>query len=79
MTLSINLIEAISRAVAQDYDPRLTVVSIASSGGSARVELLVTIAGCQQDPNMVMLNVTRTDQGALEHELRAKFRNALNR
>lgn len=79
MKLPIDQIEAISRAVAQEYDPRLGVMSVASSGGSARVELLVTIDGCRQDPCVVMVNVTRTDQAALEHELREKFRDALNR
>jgi len=49
MTLSIHRIEAISRTVAQEYDPRLAVVSVASRGGSVRVELLVTIDGCQQE------------------------------
>ena len=79
MTLSIDRIDAISRAVAQEYDPRLAVVSVASRGGSARVELLVTIDGCRQEPCVVMVNVTRADQRALEHELREKFRDALDR
>jgi hypothetical protein len=79
MSLPIDRIEAISRAVAQQYDARLAVVSLASSGGSARVELLVTIESCRQGPCLVMVNVTRAGEAALEQELREKFRDALNR
>jgi len=79
MSLPIDQVEAISRAVARQYDPRLTVVSLASSGGSARVELLVTIDRCRQGPYLVMVNVTRAGEAALEQELREKFRDAVNR
>ena len=79
MSLPIDRVEAISRAVARQYDPRLRVVSLASSGGSARVELLVTIDRCRQRPYLVMVNVTRAGEAALERELREKFRDALNR
>ena len=80
MMLPIDQIDAISRAVAQECDPRLAVVSVATSGGSsARVELLVTIEDCREEPCVVMVNVTRADQGALERDLREKFRHALNR
>ena len=80
MTLSIDRIDSISRAIAQEYDSRLTVVGVASSGGdTSRVELLVTIDGCRQEPCMVMVNVTRAGETALEHDLREKFRDALSR
>jgi hypothetical protein len=79
MSLPIDRVEAISRAVAKQYDPRLRVVSLASSGGSTRVELLVTIDRRRQRPYLVMVNVTRAGEAALERELREKFRDALTR
>ena len=79
MSLPIDRIEAISRAVAQQYDPRLTVVSLASSGGSARVELLVTIDRYRQGQCLLMMNVTRAGEAALEQELQERFRDALGR
>jgi len=79
MSLPIDQVEAISRAVAQQYDPRLTVISLASSGGSARVELLVIIDRFRQGQCLVMVNVTRAGKAALERDLREKFRDALNR
>jgi hypothetical protein len=79
MSLPINRVEAISRAVAKQYDPRLRVVSLASSGGSTRVELLVTIDRRRQRPYLVMVNVTRAGEAALERELRERFRDALTR
>jgi len=79
MTLSIHRIEAISRTVAQEYDPRLAVVSVASRGGSARVELLVTIDRYPQRPCLLMMNVTRAGAVALEQELGKKLRDALRR
>ena len=79
MSLPIDRVEAISRAVAEQYDPCLRVVSLASSGGSTRVELLVTIDRCRQRPYLVMVNVTRAAEAALKRELREKFRDALTR
>ena len=40
---------------------------------------LVTIESCRQGPYLVMVNVTRAGEAALEQELREKFRDALNR
>jgi hypothetical protein len=78
MSLTINSITAISRAVAANYDPRLHVMGVVSTDGeSGRAELLVTIRGCHTDPCVIMLNVTRLDQAAFERDLREKFRDAL--
>jgi hypothetical protein len=78
MTLTVDAVTAISRSVARAYDPRLEVLGVASTdGGTSRVELLVTIEGCHQDPCVIMINVTRSAQPEFEHELRTKFRDAL--
>jgi hypothetical protein len=78
MTLTIDSITRMSRAVAADCDPRLSVMGVVSTDGeSGRVELLVTIEGCHTEPCIVMLNVTRLGQAAFERDLREKFRDAL--
>ena len=78
--LPMEAITSIGRAVAADTDQRLNVIGVASSGGdTGRVELLVAIEQSREDPSMVMLNVTRSGQGALERDLRDKFHEALAR
>jgi hypothetical protein len=78
MVLHADEVTAISRAVAREYDGALEVLGVASSeGGTGRVELLVTIAGCHREPCVLMLNLTRTEHAAFETELRSKFREAL--
>jgi hypothetical protein len=78
LTLNLDTITAISRAIAADHDPRLEVVGVASSdGGSDRVELLVTIVGCHQEPCILMLNLTRTETSQFERELKLKLREKL--
>ena len=78
MTLTIDSITTMSRAVAADYDPRLHVMGVVSTDGeSGRVELLITIDGCHAEPCVIMLNVTRLGRAAFERDLREKFRDAL--
>jgi hypothetical protein len=78
LTLDLDTITAISRAIAADNDPRLEVIGVASSdGGSDRVELLVTLRGCHQEPCILMLNLTRTEPSQFERELRLKLREKL--
>ena len=78
MALSLDTITAISRDIAADHDPALQVVGVASSdGGSDRVELLVTIVGCHQEPCILMLNLTRAETSQFERELKDKLREKL--
>ena len=76
--LTVESVTTISRHVAADYDPRLHVIGVASTDGeSGRVELLVTIGGCHDEPCVIMLNVTRLGSDAFERDLRDKFADAL--
>ena len=78
VTLHPESLTAISREVARQIDSRLEVVGVASTdGGSERVELLVTLAGCHTDPCTVMINITRSDASSFEHELRQALADAL--
>jgi len=78
LALNLDTVTAISRVVTADHDPPLEVVGVASSdGGSDRVELLVTVVGCHQEPCVLMLNLTRTETSQFEHELKAKLREKL--
>ncbi len=78
MTLDLDTITAISRTIAADHDPRLEVIGVASSdGGSDRVELLVTIVGCHQEPCILMPNLLRTEASAFERELKLTLREKL--
>lgn len=77
-SLTIDTITRISRQIAADYDPRLHVIGVASTDGeSGRVELLVTIRGCHEEPCVIMLNVTRLGRESFERDLREKFGDAL--
>ena len=76
--LSSDAITSISRSIAAQLDPRLHVIGIASSDGeSGRVELLVSVEGCDREPCVAMLNVTRLGRKAFDRDLREKFRDAL--
>jgi len=78
VTLSLDEVSAISRAVVEDYRDDLEVIRVAASeGGIGRVEVLVTISGCHREPCMLMLNLTRAERGMLESELRTKLREVL--
>lgn len=78
MTLNVDAVTEISRAVASELDHRLEVLAVAATeGGSERVELLVTIAGCHREPCAIMLNIDRTDPSRFEVEVREKLRDAL--
>jgi hypothetical protein len=79
MTLNVDLVTALSREIAGELDRRLRVVSVAAAeGGSERVELLVTIAGCHRDPCILMINVTRAEPSEFERDVREKLRAALS-
>jgi hypothetical protein len=78
MPLTADAITEISRSVAAEHSSNLKVLGVASSeGGSDRVELLITITGCHQEPCRFLINVPRTGAAELEAELRIKLRDAL--
>ena len=81
MALNLDTIAAISRDITADQDPPLEVVEVvgvaSSDGGSDRVELLVTIVGCHQEPCVLMLNLTRTEASQFEREFKDKLREKL--
>jgi len=58
--LSIDAVTTLSRDVAAEYDSRLEVVGVTSTAGdNSRVEVLVTVRGCHQEPCVLMVNLTR--------------------
>lgn len=72
-------IAAISRSVALEHGRALQVAGVTSTeGGSDRVEILVTLMGCHQDPCRIIVNVSRADRVVLESELRAVLRRAVS-
>ena len=80
MSIPLDQITEISRAVAAEEGRAINVVGIVSSDADAeRVELLVTIEGCHEAPCTLMLNLTRGDQSELESELRIKLCDAILR
>jgi hypothetical protein len=72
-------ITAISSEVIRGYprQPLEFVGVIASDGGSGRVEVLVTIKGCHDEPCQLVLNLSRRNRAALENELRHTLEVAL--
>jgi hypothetical protein len=76
--LSMDTVTTLSREVAAEYDSRLEVIGVtATAGESSRVEVLVTVRGCHQDPCVLMVNLTRRGQEAFERDLRDKLKHAL--
>jgi hypothetical protein len=76
--LTIGAVTALSREVAAEYDSRLEVVGVASTDGeSGRVEILVTVRGCHEEPCVIMVNLTRLGPRAFERDLRKTLRGAL--
>jgi hypothetical protein len=79
MSLAHDEIAAISSDVIRRYPDRpFEFVGImASEGGSGRVEVMVTVKGCHNDPCRLLLNLSRTNRAALEDELRRKLHEQL--
>jgi len=74
MALNLDRVATISRAVVSQLDQRLNVVSVsATQGGSERAEVLVTVAGCHDEPCLHLVNVSRAAAATLEDEVRSKL------
>ena len=78
MPLDHDQIVAISRDVIQRFPQPLEFVGVmATEGGSNRVEIMVTVRGCHQEPCRLLLNLSRQNQPSLQTELRRKLRASL--
>jgi hypothetical protein len=78
MPLDLDQITAITLDVIRQHPKPLELVGvIPSNGGSSRVELMVTITGCHDEPCRLLLNLSRRSGAALERELRDKLRKLL--
>ena len=68
----------LSRRVARGIDPRLHVEGVTSAdGGTGRVEILVTIAGCHRDPCALVINVRRADQQSTKVDIEGQLTEAI--
>jgi hypothetical protein len=77
MTISLDEITRISRDVARE-DSALELLQVASNdANSERVELLITIRGCHEEPCMLLVNVSRADPVRFERELKTELRKVL--
>jgi acylphosphatase len=76
MSLTVDDITTISRAIAAEQSPAIEIVGVASNLGEGRVELLVNIDGRSQ-PERLLLNLSRNDRSAFEQALKEKLREAL--
>lgn len=78
MALSLDAITDISRAVVLRHDHDIEVIGVTSTeGGSNRVELLLALSGCHDEPCRIVLNINRVDAGEFERDLRSKLDEAL--
>jgi hypothetical protein len=76
--LSVPQVMTISRSVVSEMNPDNAVIgAVSASRGSGRIELLVHLAGCHDDPEVVMLNLTRSDWHRFEVDLRSQLREAV--
>jgi hypothetical protein len=77
MPLTQDEITDISLAFIQEHERSLHLVGVASSeGGGDRIELVITVSGCRDEPCILVLNLTRAGRSELETELRRKLRTA---
>jgi hypothetical protein len=78
MPLSQDEIAVISRDVVRSFPRALDLIGVtASDGGSNRVEIMVTVKGCHDQPCRLLLNLSRGDRKSLESELRRKLQDQL--
>ena len=77
MSVALDVVTTISRDVIAQVRGDVELLGVLSDGGSERIELLVTIAGCHREPCRIVLNLTRGDAADFENELREKLRQAL--
>jgi hypothetical protein len=79
MALSIDSVTGISRHIVELHFPDVSVEGVLSGDGDAnRVELMMSVKGDDRESNLLMLNVTRSDQTAFERELHSKLVTALS-
>lgn len=79
MPVSLDVVAAISRAVAADEHLHVELITVASTSAEAhRVELLVTLVRRPFEPCRLLLNLSRKEPAAFERQLRAKLRAVRN-
>ena len=79
MPINLDRATAISRDVAAEFDPTLSVASVFSTdGGSGRAEVLVIVEGCHEEPCRHIVNVSRADSSEFEQDFREKLVHALH-
>lgn len=77
MSVPLDVVSTISRAVASEQGPLVEIVTIASSDGEAgRVELLIAV-GDRPELDRFMLNLDRHTPAIFELQLRAALKQAL--
>ena len=80
MSLSLDAITEISRAVALEHGRALQIVGVTSTAGSSdRSEILIILNGCHEGPCRLLINVDRTDGAEFETSLRAQLLEALRK
>jgi len=78
MPLSLKSVDRISRSMARDEFPGVSVNGVSSADlDKSRVEVLITAATTDQPPARLTVNVTRSDQASFESEFRSKLAAAL--
>ena len=77
MSVSLPEITALSREVVQEHRQELDVVSVTTGGDSERVEVMVDICGCHDEPCRFVVNVSRADVQQFDKEFRSKLNEAL--
>jgi len=68
----------LTRRLAWQINPRLRVSGVLAAESNGRAELLVAIEGCHTDPCFLALNVDRSDRSAVERDLAAQLRMAID-
>jgi hypothetical protein len=74
MSVSLDLVTSISRAVAAETGLDVQLITVASANAEAhRVELLITFVRPSFEARRILLNLSRKEPAAFERQLRAKL------
>jgi hypothetical protein len=79
MSVNVPEVTALSREIVLQHGGGLEVVAVASSGDSERVEVMVDIRGCHQEPCRFVVNVSRATPEQFDREFRLKLGEALQK
>ena len=79
MSVSVAEVTALSREVVLQHGRGLDVLSVTTGGDSERVEVMIDVGGCHQEPCRFVINLSRANVADFERDFRIKLAEALQK